>query len=343
MKTNSNENKKSQFEEKLKFLMQQDKRLLLIDTFYFLHRSFHAFPQDFQTSKGEPTGMVYGFSQVLLNSISDLSPTHIACGWESEELPSFRKELYAEYQATRVKAEPEAEKLFWDQIPRIEQIIEAFNIPRVSSNGFEGDDVLGTMAYKGAEQSAFVVIATADQDMLQLINDKIFVFRPAKPPYVKKTIFDKNTFVEKYGFEPKQMIDYKSLRGDPSDNIPGVKGIGDKTAKELLKQFKSIEEIYENLDKIEKESIRKKLIEYKDDAFLSKQLATIIANIPLDFNLKDCEVHDFNVEKVRKLFEELEFKSLLPKLEKLENIKKVYDKLNGDNNDDKEKDQLSMF
>ncbi len=336
----NNKSEKDKFKEKLDFLMKQPKRLLLIDTFYFLHRSFHAFPQDFQTSKGEPTGMVYGFTQVLLNSILDLSPTHIACGWESEELPSFRKELYAEYQATRIPAEPEAEKLFWDQVPRIEQIIEAFNIPRIWSNGFEGDDVLGTMAYKGAEQSAYVIISTADQDMLQLINDKVFVFRPAKPPFVRKTIFDKETFIEKYGFEPKQMIDYKALRGDPSDNIPGVKGIGDKTAKKLLKQFKSIEEIYENLDKIEKESVKKKLIEHKEDAFLSKQLATIITNIPLDFNLDACEVHDFNVEKVRKLFEELEFKSLMSKLEKLENRKIIYDKLNGNS---KKNDQLSMF
>lgn len=315
-------------------------KLLLIDTFYFLHRSFHAFPKDMQNSSGEPTNMVFGFTQTLLDSISELNPTHIACGWESEDQPSFRKELFPEYQANRVPGDPEDVELFRKQLPRVIQIIEAFNIPRLVVNGFEGDDVLGTAATL-ASTEANVVISTSDQDLLQLIDGNVSVFRPARPQYVKKQVFDASAFIDKYGFNPDRMIDYKALRGDPSDNIPGVKGIGDKGAKMLLNQFKSIDEIYENLDKIESKSIRKKLEENKEAAFLSQQLATIVTNIPMEFDLKDCKVHDFDVNEVRAIFEELEFASLLKKLDKLEKVKAVKEKLNKEK--EKKEVQGSLF
>ncbi len=302
------------------------KKLLLIDTFYFLHRSFHAYPKDMQNSKEEYTNITFGLAQSLLDSIAKFNPTHIACGWESEEQPSFRKELYGNYQITRVRMDFENEMIFKGQLPRVIELLEAFNIPRITQNGFEGDDVVGTVANL-ASQDAQVTIATADQDLLQLITDRIHVYRPARPPFVKSVIFDEPTFIEHYGFEPIQMIDYKALRGDPSDSIPGVKGIGDKTAKTLLQQYGSIEEIYENIDKITPEGVRNKLEADKDAAFMSKQLATIITNVPIDFDLNDCVVHDFDVERVRALFNELEFFSLMKKLDKLADIKKVKDDL----------------
>lgn len=292
-------------------------KLLLLDTFYFLHRSFHAYPKDLKSTTGEYTNIVFGFASSLLDSILTLNPTHIACGWESEDQPSFRKELYPLYQFSRVSMEPEDDHIFKDQLPRVIELIEAFNIPRLSESGFEGDDVLGT-ASEVASKDLDVVISTADQDLLQLINDKVFVYRPARPPYIKSELFDAEKFKEKYTFEPKLMIDYKALRGDPSDGIPGVMGIGDVTAKNLIGQFGSLENIYDHLDDVKSASVKKKLIDDKDEAFMSKQLATIITNIPMKFNLGDCQVHDFDVRKVQKIFDRLGFKSLNRKLDMLE-------------------------
>jgi DNA polymerase-1 len=314
-------------------------KLLLIDTFYFLHRSFHAYPKDMQNSKEEYTNITFGVAQSLLDSIAKFNPTHIACGWESEEQPSFRKELYGNYQITRVRMDFEEEMVFKGQLPRVIELLEAFNIPRITQSGFEGDDILGTVANL-ASKDAEVTIATADQDLLQLITDKIHVYRPGRPPFVKSMLFDHDTFKEHYGFEPIQMIDYKALRGDPSDSIPGVKGIGDKTAKVLLEQFGSIEEIYENLSGVTPIGVRNKLEADKEAAFMSKQLATIITDIPMEFNLDSCVVHDFDVERVRALFNELEFFSLNKKLDILEGIKKVKDEESKKANADK---QVSLF
>src|SRR3990167_8104016 len=138
-------------------------KLLLIDTFYFLHRSFHAFPKNLGTRSGEHTNIVFGLAQTLLDSISEFNPKYIACGWESEEQPSFRKELYPQYQITRVPMEPQEEKIFSDQFPRVIELIEAFNVPRLTKNGFEGDDVLGTAAATAAKE-VDVIVSTADQD-----------------------------------------------------------------------------------------------------------------------------------------------------------------------------------
>lgn len=292
--------------------------LLIIDTFYFLHRSFHAYPLELKNSKGEYTNISFGFAQSLMDLVEKLNPTHIICGWESEDQPSFRKELYPKYQITRAQLEPLEEKVFSSQLPRIIEIIDAFNIPRVTQNGFEGDDVIGTIARMSDDQTN-VVIATADQDMIQLVDDRVSLYRPARLPFIPEATFTPIAVFEKYGFTPIQMIDYKSLRGDPSDNIPGVKGIGDKIAKDLITQFGTLENIYQNLTNIKSASVRKKLEGNKELAFLSKQLATIITNVPLEFNLASCEVHDFDVETVRKIFTELELNSLLKRIDGFHN------------------------
>lgn len=303
--------------------------LLLLDTFYFLHRSFHSYPKDLKNSKGIHTNVVFGLAQTILDSLSEFNPSYIACGWESEELPSFRKDLYKDYQKTRVEMEPDDLRIFRSQLPLAINLLDAFNIPRLMENGFEGDDVVGTAAFK-ASKEVNVIIATSDQDLLQLINERINVFRPARPPFVHKQIFNTEEFIKKYKFSPDKMIDYKALRGDPSDNIPGVKGIGEKIATELIAKYGSIEDIYQNLNSIESVSVRKKLEIDRDKAFLSKQLATIITDIPMHFDLKKCEVHDFDIEKIRELFEEYEFRSLNKKLERLITIKGIKDKLQKD-------------
>jgi len=307
-----------------------------MDTFFFLHRSFHAYPIDLKNTLGEHTNVIFGFAQSLLDSISELSPTHIACAWESENQPSFRKELYPKYQITRISMDVEDERIFGEQLPKVVELIEAFNIPRLMEDGFEGDDVIGTASLLGSKDSD-VIISTADQDMMQLVNENVFVYRPARPPYIKRQMFDKKEVKEKYGFDPIQMIDYKALRGDPSDNIPGVKGVGDKTAKKLLEQFETLEEVYKRLEEVTLESLRSKLENSKDDAFMSKQLATIITDIPMKFDLDSCVVHDFDASKVRELFKRYEFSSLLNKLDRLELLGEAFRK------EKKENVQKSLF
>jgi DNA polymerase I len=293
------------------------KKLLLIDTFYFIHRSFHAYPKELQNSKGEYTNILYGFSQSLIDLMIKLRPTHIACAWESEEMPSFRKVLYPDYQITRIQMEVDDAKVFSEQLSGVIKILNAFNIPRITENGFEGDDVIGTCASIASNLSD-VIIATSDQDIFQLITDNVSIYRPSKPPYVKEQLITERLFKEKYGFNPIQMIDYKSLRGDPSDNIPGVLGIGEVTAKKLINEYGSLENIYLRINDIKPEGLKTKLMIGKEKAFLSKQLATIITNIPIPFDLDNCIAHDFNMNKVKTLFEKYEFKSLLNRLNKLE-------------------------
>jgi len=296
-------------------------KLLIIDTFYFLHRSFHAFPIDMQNSKGEHTNVLFGFTQSFLNAVLKFKPTHVICAWESEDQPSFRKTLYPKYQIHRKSGDPEEEMIFKDQIPKVAKLLEIFNIPRIFENGFEGDDIIGTISKKFSVISdSEIIIYTSDKDMLQLLDTNINVFRPASPPFVKSQLIDESAFSSNYGFSPKLMVDYKALRGDPSDNIPGVYGIGDKTARTLIQQYGTLENIYENIESIEKTAVKNKLIKDRDNAFLSKQLATIITNIPIDFDFEKARIGSFDVDSVKTLFEDFEFNSLFGNLESLKTM-----------------------
>lgn len=296
-------------------------KLLIIDTFYFLHRSFHAFPNEMRNSEGDRTNVLFGFTQSFLNAVLQFKPTHVVCAWETEDQPSFRKTLYPQYQIHRKSGDTEEEMIFKDQIPKVAELLKTFNIPRIFENGFEGDDIIGTIARKAKEiNNSEVIIYTADKDMLQLVDDQVTVFRPSSPPFVKSKLVDKSSFIEEYEFNPEYMIDYKALRGDPSDNIPGVMGIGDKTARILIKEYKTIENIYNNIDNIDKTAVRNKLIKDKENAFLSKQLATIITNIPIEFDMNKARLEEFNIDAVVSLFEYFEFKSLFGNLDALRNL-----------------------
>lgn len=295
------------------------KKLLIIDTFYLMHRSFHAYPTTLTTSKGEVTNMTFGFASSLVDLLATFNPDYLVCSWETIEQPSFRQGLYNSYQLNRMYGDPEEEQIFARQIPRIKDIINAFNIKIFQADGFEGDDVIGTLA-RNLEEKLDVVIYTADQDMLQLVDDHISVYRPAKPPFLPSKLFNPTEVISKYSFSPITMIDYKALRGDPSDNIPGVKGIGEVTAKKLLLEYQNLDNIYKNIDKITPASVKEKLIKDKDMAYLSKQLATIITNIPLEINMDDLEIKDFDLDNIKKICEKLEFTSVIKKLGKLEII-----------------------
>jgi len=286
---------------------KQKKKFILIDANALIHRAFHALPP-LSTKKGEVVNAVYGFCLILLKVLEEIKPDYIACTFDRKE-KTFRHKEFVDYKAKRVKT-PDDLSL---QFPRVKEVVSAMNIPIFERKGFEADDLIGTIAKTLDKRNDLdTIIVTGDKDTLQLIDKNTFVYTLRKG--VKDTvIYDEKSTKEKFGIEPKEMIDFKALAGDPSDNIPGVAGIGEKTAISLITEYSSLENIYENLDRIS-ESIRKKLEKDKKNAFLSKRLATIITNVPIDLDLEKCVLEDFDRDKVVKVFSELEFKSLLSRL-----------------------------
>jgi DNA polymerase I len=308
-------------------------RYMLVDGNALVHRGFHAIPS-LSTKSGEITNAVYGFSLILLKAIKDIKPTHIACTFDLAG-PTFRHKQYSEYKATRVKSAQE----LYDQIPRIKQIVRALNIPIFEKEGFEADDCLGTLASKICEHEKHncdVVIVTGDLDTLQLVNKCVRVYT-MKKGITDTVIYDEKSVRARYGLNSNQMIDYKALRGDPSDNIPGVKGIGEKGAGDLIKQFGSIEELYKKLH-IEAEKFDAKfpisnfqfpnnfqflnfksrilnlLLSQEEQAKMSYDLSRIRLDVPLEINISKYDFDQSHQQEIFKLFAELEFRSLLAKL-----------------------------
>lgn len=293
------------------------KKLVLIDTNALMHRAYHALPP-LTTKKGEVVNAVYGFTSILLKILKELAPDYIACAFDMAA-PTFRHIDFADYKAHRVKAPDE----FYNQIPKIKEVIAAFGIPIYEKEGFEADDIIGTIAYqapkmfKGTDYE--IVILTGDLDTLQLVNSHVRVYT-FKKGINDTAIYDEKAVEERYGLKPKQMIDFKGLRGDPSDNIPGVPGIGEKTASALLKEFKSIDSVYKNFDTLKekiKPNIAKKLEEFKQQVYFSKYLATIRLDAPIEFNLSQSANPPAggDRQKLAKLFQELEFFSLIRRLD----------------------------
>ena len=294
-----------------------ENRYMLIDGNALVHRGYHAIPA-LTTKGGEHTNAVYGFTMILLRAIKDLKPTHIACSFDLAG-PTFRDEMYADYKATRIKGDDE----LYAQFPRVKEIVRALNIPIFEIEGFEADDVLGTLATHICEQhdhNCDVMIATGDLDSLQLVNDcvKIYTLRKGLND---TAVYDIAAIKDRYGLEPKQMIDYKALRGDPSDNIKGVKGIGEKTAEQLISDFGSLDKLYEAIqtgkaaNKI-KPRVLKLLAEGEADARQSYKLSKIVLDVPLDIDITAYEFGSKDLAKIMKLFQQLEFKSLIDKLPK---------------------------
>jgi len=286
-------------------------KVILIDGNAIVHRAFHAIPP-FKTSKGELVNAVYGFFSMLLNIISGNKPDYIAVAFDTGK--TFRHEASEDYKASRAKAPDE----LYAQFDRIKEVLRAFNIPIYEAKGYEADDILGTLAKMiERDHKHLTLIATGDKDAFQLVSNYIHVLMPHKG-FKESIIYDSNKVEEKMGIKPTQVIDFKGLCGDSSDNIKGVAGIGAKTATKLLQQYGSIDEIYKNINEITG-AVHKKLEQGKDDAIKSKYLATIVTDMDLDLNLKECRTHEINQNKVEALFEELEFKSLLKKLKKFNN------------------------
>jgi len=284
------------------------KKFILIDSNAIIHRAYHALPP-LTTRKGEIVNAVYGFTSVLLNVLNRFKPDYIAATFDLKE-PTFRHKEFKSYKATRVKAPDD----LYEQIPLVKKIVEAFNIPVVEKKGYEADDLIATFARKTEKihPDVEVIIVTGDLDTLQLVDDKVKVFALRKG-MSDSVLYGEKEIFERYGLKPDQMIDYKGLRGDPSDNLPGVRGVGEKTATELLKKYNTIEEVYKNLPNI-REGIRKKLEKDKLQAFFSKRLARLVENVPVDFDIEKCLAEDFSRVEVINLMRELEFFSLLRRL-----------------------------
>lgn len=282
-------------------------KLVLIDGHALIHRAFHAFARaNLTTPTGEPSGAVYGFATMLLNIFTKLNPDYIILTMDSPK-PTFRHDEYKEYKATRVKAPQE----LYDQIDRIREVAEAFNIPIHIKDGFEADDIIGTLAHQ-TPKTIDTFIATGDMDALQLVNDHTFVYAPGKG-FADILLYTPKTVEDLKGLKPSQWIDYKGLRGDPSDNIPGVPGIGEVSAKKMLIEFGSMENIYKNLDRLSPRT-RQILEDNKEIALLSKKLATICLDCPIDLDLNAARAIHFSPQKVAKLFAELGFRSLMNKI-----------------------------
>ncbi|MFH0968914.1 MAG: DNA polymerase I [Patescibacteria group bacterium] len=283
------------------------KKLVLIDGNAIMHRAYHALPP-LNTKKGELVNAVYGFASTLLSVIEKFKPDYIAASFDLAG-PTFRHKEYKEYKATRVKAPDE----FYNQIPRVKEMVKAFNIPIYEKEGYEADDVIGTLVKQaGKKENIETIIVTGDLDTLQLVDEKTKVFTMRRG-LSDSVIYDEEKVNERYELSPRQIIDFKGLRGDPSDNIPGVKGIGEKTATELLKKYGTIEKIYENLKDI-KGAVKEKLERDKIKAFMSKKLATIETNSPVELEMEKTKVHDFNRNEVVKLLNELNFYSLIKRI-----------------------------
>ncbi|EKD58990.1 MAG: hypothetical protein ACD_56C00013G0006 [uncultured bacterium] len=289
-------------------MKKETKKLILIDGNAIIHRAYHALPP-FSTKKGELVNAVYGFSSTLLSVIAEFKPDYVVASFDLAG-KTFRHEKFEAYKATRVKGDDE----LYAQIPRVKEVVEAFNIPIYEKAGFEADDIIGTIAtqIKKNGDSIETIIVTGDMDTLQLVNDttKVYTMRRGLSDSI---LYDKDRVIERYGLNPDQIIDYKALRGDPSDNIPGVKGIGEKTAVTLLQKYVALDGVYENIEEI-KGAVKDKLVRDKVQAYLSQELATISLDVPIEFELEKSVLHDYDREKIVKLFSELNFFSLIKRL-----------------------------
>ncbi|MBE9508444.1 MAG: DNA polymerase I, partial [Chloroflexi bacterium] len=286
--------------------MSQDRRLVLIDGHALAYRAFYALPDDMKTAQGELTNAVYGFTSMLLSVLRDEGPTHIAVTFDKGR--TFRHDVYPDYKAHRAKMPDEMRS----QMARIRQVVDTLGIPVFEQEGYEADDLLGTLARQAGERGVDTLIVTGDMDLLQLVDEHTRVLT-SRWRFSDTVVYDLDGVKQRYGITPAQLVDYKAIVGDKSDNIPGVRGVGEKTATKLLQQYDVLESIYEHLDEVQAR-FRNKLEEGRDSAFLSRRLATIVCDAPVQLDLDACRVHAFDREPVMALFRELEFRSLAERL-----------------------------
>lgn len=325
---------------------------MLIDSNAIIHRAYHALPKSMSTSKGELTNAVYGYTTTLIKILEDLKPEYIAASFDVSKA-TFRHKAYKEYKATRVAADQE----LYDQIPKVKELLEVLNIPIFEKEGYEADDIIGTIASRvtqkilnpkseilnkseiknsNAQNNIEVYIVSGDKDLFQLLNGDVFVYW-LKKGLSESAIVDSAKIKADFNLDPGDFIDLKALAGDASDNIPGVPGIGPKTATDLIIKFDTLEKLFikiqetrykiqtnsksqfsndQIIEQVAKEldikpRILGLLIEHKEQAFMSKSLATIERNVPIEFSLEDCKWGEYDKDKLKEFFERMQFRSLL--------------------------------
>jgi DNA polymerase I len=279
----------------------------IIDGHAVAYRQFHGLPvRAFSTSSGEPTNATYGFARILLDLILNVKPAYLAVSFDRGL--SGREEIFPDYKGTREKM-PEELAI---QISRIYEVVSTFNIPVLALDGYEADDIIGTVARQAERAGVDVRIVTGDRDLLQLLTEHVTVQLPSRRD-APDEVYDIPRFIEKYGVRPDQLVDMKALTGDSSDNIPGVAGIGEKTAAKLLQDYDTLDGVFEHLDQ-QKGALRTRLESGRDLAYLSRELAQIRYDVPVELNLEACVSHDFDVEAVLALFQELEFRTFTSRL-----------------------------
>lgn len=280
------------------------KRLVVIDGKSVFYRGYYAMP-NLSTKDGTPTGGVFGFATMALEVIRKLQPDYVCVAWDKSKT-NIRKrlEMYPAYKAGRKPAPPD----FKEQIPVLHELLDAFGWPLYELDDYEADDIMGTLAVQARKKGIDTALVTSDLDLLQVINGNVHVYA-LKKGLSNIELFHPESFKEKYGIDVDQFLDLKSIKGDSSDNIPGVPGIGEKGAVELLTEYKTLDGIYENIELI-KDTLKKKLVAGKDSAYLSKKLAAIWLDAPIKLDLKEVDGSKCDPVKLQQKLVDLEFKSL---------------------------------
>lgn len=299
-----------------------------MDVYNFMFRAYHALPKTFTDKNGEPSNAVYGVTSMLINVLDQIKPQYMIAAFDGPEA-TFRLEDFTGYKAHRKPMDTELET----QIPKIAEIIDAFGIRSIQLQGYEADDIIAT-AVKNFKDEVDIIILSNDRDLWQLATKNVMIMLPNTKG--NSEWLSENEVKARFGFDPIKIADYKGLRGDPSDNIPGVYGVGEKTATALIQKYGTLEDIYRNVETVTPVSLKEKLLNCYEQALMSKKLAQLIYDVPLNVTLAECKYSDFNKLQVKQLLERYNFKSLIRRLG-------FEDSLKSSKSNEVSKDQPSLF
>src|SRR6188474_3079110 len=286
-------------------------RLMLLDGFGLVYRGYYALPP-LTTSKGELVNGVFGFCSIVLRGFADLKPDYVAVAFDLSG-PTFRHEQYAEYKATRTRMPDDLAA----QFPKVREVVKALRIPVYEQQGYEADDVIGTLTGQADKVPVETTIVSVDLDMLQLVTDTTRLMT-TRSGVENTVIYDPARIWERFGLRPDQMIDYKALKGDPTDNIPGVPGVGEKTAAKLIAQFGTLDSLLARLDEVTPAKLGDKLREHVEQIRMGRELSRIVRDLPIEFDLASARLRDYDRDTVVRLFREYEFRTLIERLPAME-------------------------
>src|SRR3954454_773924 len=280
---------------------------MLLDGNGLIYRGYFALPP-LTTSKGELVNAVFGFASIVLRGFQDIAPDYVAVAFDLQG-PTFRHEQYAAYKATRQRMPDDLR----DQFPKVRRIVEAMGMPTVEFAGYEADDVIGTLTLQAEALDLDTTIVTGDLDMLQIVSPRVRLMT-TRQGVQNTVIYDVDRVRERYDLRPDQMVDFKALKGDSTDNIPGVPGVGEKTAAKLIGQFGTLDALFDRIDEVTPPKLREPLLEAKDRVLSSRELMRIVRDVPVTLDLDAAKLDDYDREAVIRLFREYEFRTLIDRL-----------------------------